>query len=153
MIVLALAAALFVFFTWSLFRLAMGLRESRRVREEARSREEAEGRRVIAEIPLDEGILFFVDDGAGFAWGAQRVARADIAGARLLLNRAVLSSWSEPGATLPGQPSAEGFEGRERWDVVLYLRDGRAVEVPCGILREGVSREIGSRIFEATRPA
>lgn len=151
MIVLALAAALFVFFTWSLFRLAMGLRESQRVREAARAREESQGRRVVAEIPLDEGILFFVEDADGFAWGDQRVARGDIVGARLLLNRAVLSSWSQPGVTLPGQPPAEGFEGRERWDVVLYLRDGHAVEVPCGILREGVSREIGSRVFEATR--
>ncbi len=153
MIVSALAAALFVFFTWSLFRMAMGLRESRRVRQAARHREESEGRRVIAEIPGDDGVVFFVEDGDAFAWGGRRVSRAEVDGARLLLNRAVLASWSRPGTTLPAQPSGEAFEGRERWDVVLYLRDGAVVEVPCGVLREGVSREIGARVFEAVRQA
>lgn len=149
MIVSALAAALFVFFTWTLFRMAMGLRESRRVREAARRHEESQGRRVVAEIPGDDGVVLFVEDGEAFAWGAQRVPRAEIVGARLLLNRAVLASWSRPGTSLPPQAPAEAFEGRERWDVALYLRDGVVVEVACGVLREGVSREIGARVFEA----
>ena len=151
MIVLALAAALFVFFTWSLFRLAMGLRESKRVREEARAREESQGRRVVAEIPLEDRVVFFLEDAAGFAWGDQGVARADIAGARLLLNGGVMASWNRPEATLPPQPAAEAYEGRERWDILLYLRDGTLREIPCGILREGVSREIAAKVFEAVR--
>ena len=52
---------------------------------------------------------------------------------------------------LPEPPSAEDFEGRESWDVVLYLEDGGTCVVPCGTLREGVSREIAARVFHATR--
>ena len=49
-------------------------------------------------------------------------------------------------------PPAEGYEGRERWDVFIYCRD-RTEAVPCGSLREGVSREIAGRVFEAVRRA
>jgi hypothetical protein len=35
--------------------------------------------------------------------------------------------------------------------VGIYLRAGGAVTLPCGTLREGVSREIGGLAFEAIR--
>ena len=54
-------------------------------------------------------------------------------------------------AHVPEPQSAEDFEGRETWDVVLYLEDGATRVVPCGTLREGVSREIAARVFRATR--
>jgi hypothetical protein len=54
-------------------------------------------------------------------------------------------------AGLPAAPPAEEYEGRERWDVLLHLREGRTESVPCGTLREGVSREIAARVFEAVR--
>jgi hypothetical protein len=152
MIALALAALLFLLFVASLFRLAMGLRETKRRRETARAREEALGRHVVAEIPLEDGIVFFVEDQEGFSWGGLHVARADLAGSRLSLNGAVMASWSRPETTLPPRPEGEAYEGRECWDVILYKRDGSALEVACGTLREGVSREIASRIFEAARP-
>ena len=41
---------------------------------------------------------------------------------------------------------------RERWDVLIYCGD-RTEAVPCGSLREGVSRDIASRVFEAVRRA
>ena len=144
---LALVAVL-----WMLFRFAMGLRWAKLAREQERSRAESSGRRVVAEIPLPgDELAFFQEDGERFHWGAQSVGRAEVTGARLLLNGNVVGSLVRPGAVLPEAPPAEDYEGRERWDVVLYLRGGGPAVVPCGTLREGVSREIAARVFEAVR--
>ena len=144
---LALLAAL-----WMLFRFAMGLRWAKVSREEARQAAESQGRRVVAEIPLaGDELAFFEDDGRHFHWGTERVAKAEITGARLLLNGNVVGGFSRPEAPLPDPPAAEEHEGRERWDVLLYLRGGAARHVPCGTLREGVSRDIAARVFEAVR--
>jgi hypothetical protein len=144
---LALLAAL-----WMLFRFAMGLRWAKVSREEARSEAEAHGRRVVAEIPLSgEELAFFQEDHQRFHWEAQSVVKAEITGARLLLNGNVVGALSRPGAHLPEMPAAEEYEGRERWDVLLYLQSGDSRRVPCGTLREGVSREIAARVFEAVR--
>jgi len=151
MIVRALVAIAFVLSLWSLFRFAMGLRFGKRSRERSRLAEEQEGRRVVAEIPLEDDVMFFVEDAGGFAWGPQRAARADVIGARMLLNGGVMGTWTRPGASLPEPPPAEEYEGRERWDVLLYDQAGAMRTVPCGTLREGVSREIASKVFEAIR--
>ena len=143
---LALLAAL-----WMLFRFAMGLRWAKVAREEARARAEAGGRRVVAEIPGGDGLSFFQEDADHFHWGSTSVARAGVNGARLLLNGNVVGSACRAAAVLPEPPAAEEFEGRERWDVLLYLEDARTARVPCGTLREGVSREIAARVFEAVR--
>ena len=143
----ALLAAL-----WMLFRFAMGLRWAKVSREGARREAEARGRRVVAEIPLSaDELALFEEDAQRFYWGGRSVARSDLRGARLLLNGNVVGACARPGATLPDPPAAEEHEGRERWDVLLYLRGGSADRVPCGTLREGVSREIGARVFEAVR--
>ncbi len=151
MIVSSLVAIAFVLSLWSLFRFAMGLRFAKRSRERARLAQEQEGRRVVAEIPLDDDVVFFIEDAAGFSWGTQSAARAEVIGARMLLNGGVMATWTRPGASLPEPPAAEEYEGRERWDVILYERGGAVRAVPCGTLREGVSREIASRVFEAIR--
>jgi hypothetical protein len=144
---LALLAAL-----WMLFRFAMGLRWSKVERELARAQAESSGRRVVTEIPLSaDELAFFQEDAARFHWGARSVARAEIAGARLLLNGNVVGTASRPAAGLPPPPAPEEFEGRERWDVLLYLAGGGSARVPCGSLGEGVSREIAARVFEAVR--
>ena len=145
--VIALLAAL-----WILFRFAMALRWSKVVREGSRSAEESRGRRVVAEIPLPEGLLFFLEDDAGFYWGGSQARKSEILGARMLLNGGVIGSFGRQGAGLPDPPAAEEYEGRERWDVLIYCR-GRTEAVPCGSLREGVSREIAARVFEAVRRA
>ena len=144
---IALAVILF-----SLFRYAMALRWSKVSRVSWREAEESRGRRVVAEIPGpgDEMVLFLEDD-EGFAWGPERVRKVEIVGGRLRLNRGILASWARPGRVLPEPESAEDFEGRETWDVVLYLEDGTTRVVPCGTLREGVSREIAARVFHQTR--
>jgi hypothetical protein len=144
---LALLAAL-----WMLFRFAMGLRWAKVSREGARSEAESRGRRVVAEIPLPgDDLDLFQEDSRRFYWGGRSVAKSQLCGARLLLNGNVVGSLSRAGAALPEPPPAEEYEGRERWDVLLYLQDGAADRVPCGTLREGVSREIAARVFEAVR--
>lgn len=145
--VIALTAAL-----WVLFRFAMALRWSKVVREGSRSAEESRGRKVVAEIPLPDELLFFLEDDAGFYWGAAQARKSEVLGARMLLNGGVIGSVARVGVVLPDPPAAEEYEGGERWDVFIYCRD-RTETVPCGSLREGTSREIASRVFEAVRRA
>jgi hypothetical protein len=145
----ALAAGLF-----GVFRFAMALRYAMRERESARRAEEARGRRVIAEVPLSEDeVVFLTEDDRVFAWGAREVAKAEIVGARLLVNGAVLQEFAaRPGLLPPPQAPAE-YEGRERWEVAVFLEGGSETRIPCGTLREGVSREIAGRAFAAVRAA
>jgi len=150
----AVALLLFAAFLFLLFRFAMGLRQAKRERERAREAEEARGRRVIAEVPLSEAeVVFLTEDEDAFAWGGRQVAKAEILGARLLVNGAVLQECARPAGALP-PPSPPGeYEGRERWEVALYLAGGGEARIPCGSLREGVSREIAGRAFAAARAA
>jgi hypothetical protein len=154
MIIQVLALLALVLALWTVFRFAMGLRWAKVSREDARAAEQARGRRVVAEIPLsDDDIVFFVEDEAGFYWGGRQARKRDIRGARLLLNGAVMASFSREGETLAELAPPEEYEGGERWEIALYLLDGLDERVACGRLREGVSRELAGRIFEAVRSA
>jgi hypothetical protein len=150
MIIQVLALLALVLALWTVFRFAMGLRWAKVSREDARAAEQARGRRVVAEIPGDE-VVFFVEDEAGFYWGGRQARKRDIRGARLLLNGAVMASFARDGAGLPETPPPEEYEGREKWEIVAYLRGGCEERVACGSLREGVSREIAGRVFAAIR--
>jgi hypothetical protein len=148
------AAAVLGAVLFSIFRYAMALRWEKVARQSWRKAEESRGRRVVAEIPgPGDAMTLFLEDDEGFYWGADEVRKGEVVGGRLRLNRGILATWARPGVTLPEPPSAEDFEGRESWDVVLYLGDGATRVVPCGTLREGVSREIASRVFNAVRNA
>jgi hypothetical protein len=152
MLIQLLAGLVLLAVLWTLFRFAMGLRWAKVTREEARARAESGGRRVVAEIPLPgDELAFFQEDDDRFAWEGNSVARGEIAGARLLLNGNVVGTACRPAAVLPDPPTPEAYEGRERWDVLLYLERGGVRGVACGALREGVSREIAARVFEAVR--
>lgn len=153
MLLQILAAALLSVLLWSLFRLSMGLRWTKLVRQAAERAERERGRRVVAELPLAEDVVLFLEEDGGFVWGDERVAKREIAGARLLLNGAVVGAWAPDDAALPEPSRAEPYEGRERWTVELYLCDGRRLVVRCGTLREGVSREAAQAVFEAVRRA
>jgi hypothetical protein len=154
MIIQVLALLALVLALWTVFRFAMGLRWAKVSREDARAAEQARGRRVVAEIPLsDDEIVFFVEDEAGFYWGGRQARKRDIRGARLRLNGAVMASLSRVGERLPEPAAPEEYEGGERWEIALYLSGGREERVACGTLREGVSREIAGRIFQAIRSA
>ena len=152
MLIKVIAGAVLLLLLFTLFRFAMGLRAAKVARIQARRDEEARGCRVVAEIPLsDSELVLLIEDDEAFRWGSESVRKADIAGARLLLNGAVVRELAAPGVALPPPAPIEEFEGRERWDVGIYLREGGAVTLPCGTLREGVSREIGGLAFEAIR--
>jgi hypothetical protein len=139
---------------WTIFRFSMGLRWAKVSREDARAAEQARGRRVVAEIPLsNEEIVFFVEDEDGFYWGGRQVRKRDVRGARLLLNGGVMVGVSRDGERLPEPSAAEEYQGRERWEVRLFMDAGRTERIACGTLREGVSREIAGRVFEAVRSA
>jgi hypothetical protein len=152
MLIKIIAGALLLTVLFTVFRFAMGLRAAKVARLRARREEEARGRRVVAEIPLSEAeMVLFLEDGRCFQWGSESILKAEIAGARLLLNGAIVREFAAPGVVLPPPAPAEEFEGRERWDVEIHLRGGGVVTLPCGTLREGVSREIGGLAFEAIR--
>ena len=148
------AGGLLLLLVWRAFRLAMSLRYTRLLRDEERRAEEARGRRVVAEVPSHEGeVYLFLESPDAFEWRGRRLAKADVLGARLLLNGGLMASVARSGATLPEPGAPEEYEGRERWDVRFYPKDGAAVDVPCGMLREGVSREAARAVFEAVRSA
>jgi len=150
--ILALLALLALL--WSIFRLSMGLRWAKVSRESARRDEEGRGRHIVAELPSADGTLgFFAEDHAGFYWPAGEAGKSGLRGARLLLNGGVITAITRPGEELPAPPALESFEGRERWEVVLYGTAGRNHTIACGTVREGVSREIATRVFDAVRAA
>lgn len=147
MLVQTLAALAFLAFLWALFRLAMGLRFARNERERSRRQEQERGRRVVAELPVEGAeVVFLLEENGRFLWGEKSFARDTVVGGRLLVNGAVAREFgSAPSVAVP----PEEYEGRERWEVVVYVRGGGSVSIPCGSLREGISRDIGTRVFEA----
>ena len=153
MIVQVLALLVLVLALWTVFRFAMGLRWAKVSREGARAAEQARGRRVVAEIPVSEDeVVFFLEDDAGFYWGGRQARKREIRGARLLLNGGVMASFARDGDALPPPSAPEEYQGRERWEVVVYWEDGEEA-IACGGLREGVSRDMAARVFEAIRSA
>ena len=154
MIIQVLALLALVLALWTVFRFAMGLRWAKVSREDARAAEQARGRRVVAEIPVSEDeVVFFLEDDAGFYWGGRQARKREIRGARLLLNGGVMASFARNGEALPHPSTPEEYQGRERWEVVVYLEDGGEERIACGGLREGVSRDMATRVFEAIRSA
>jgi hypothetical protein len=154
MLVRVFASLLFLVLLWWLFRLALGLRQAKLDREGARVAEEARGRRVVAELPpRGSETLFLLEDGPSFRWGRETVDKADIAGARLLVNGGVLQEFASGSTRLPPLDPPQEFEGGELWEVVVYRYSGGRARIPCGALREGVSREIAGRAFAAIRAA
>ncbi len=139
---------------WAVFRFAMGLRAQKLAREEAQRAESARGRRAVAEVLTAGGeLMLFLEDGEEFYWGEKKVRKSEIVGARILLNGGVIRSFNRRGVSLPEPPSAEAYEGKERWDVEVYLRGGGVFAIPCGGVREGVSRDSASAIFRAVEEA
>jgi hypothetical protein len=146
------AAAALLLLLWKSFRLAMGLRAAARAREAERRGEETRGRRVVTEIPHGGEVFLFLETPDAFEWLGRRVAKSEVTGCRLLLNGGVMGSAARAGVALPEPAPPEEYEGRERWDVRLYARQGPA-DVPCGTLREGVSRDAARAVFESVRRA
>jgi hypothetical protein len=152
MLIKIAAAVLLAAFLWTLFRFALGLRWAKVSRQAARREVEERGWRVVAELPLEnETIELLLEDGRSLRWGTSSVAAEEIEGARLLLNGGVLAECARRGVRLPPPTPPEGFDGRERWEVALHVRGGGRVVIPCGTLREGVSRETAHAAYETAR--
>jgi hypothetical protein len=146
------AALLLLVVLWKAFRFAMMMRATRVLREEARLLAEKSGRRVIAEVPTPSGELeLFTADAGAFYWGEHAVRKADLVGCRLLLNGGVMASAVRAGVALPEAGAPADYEGRERWEVRLYLAAAEPFDIPCGILREGVSRDAARAVFAAVQ--
>jgi hypothetical protein len=147
------AGGLLLILVWRAFRLAMSMRYERVVRDEERRASVSRGRRVVAEVPSHQGdVYLFLETGDAFEWRGGRLAKSEILGCRLLLNGGLMATATRPGVSLPEPGTPEDYEGRERWDVRLHSTSG-AVDVPCGTLREGVSREAARTVFDAVRAA
>jgi hypothetical protein len=155
MFVQVLAGAILLFLLFSLFRFAMGLRWAKVSRETARAELEGQGRRVVAELPLATGeVVLLTEDEDGFYWGAGgRVSKTALLGVRMRLNGGVLAEHVREGKHLPPPEASEDYEGRERWDVAVFAEDGSVTSIPCGVLREGVSREVAATVFETVKRA
>ncbi|HVQ29021.1 MAG TPA: hypothetical protein VMV21_05545 [Vicinamibacteria bacterium] len=151
-LVQVVAAAAFVMFAFSLFRFSMGLRWAKVSREAARKEVLGTGQRLLAELPLPTGeVAFLLEDATAFAWGQERCLKALVHGVRMRLNGGVLAEFVKDGVRLPSPEPPEEYEGRERWDVALFGADGFLAAIPCGNLREGVSREVATIVFEAVK--
>lgn len=146
------AATLLAFVLFRLFRLAMRMRYSKLERERERAAQERLGRRVVAELPLEDGIALFLEDATGFLWGGSRVDRSEIGGARLLLNGGIVAEAVRAGQAFAAPVPPPEFDGSERWEVELLVA-GSVRRVSCGRLREGVSREAAAQVFEAVKRA
>lgn len=151
MLVQLLAAAALVLFLWSLLRFALGLRAAKIAREEERGAQESAGRRVVAELPLDERVVLVLEDRDGFYWAGREVRKERVRGAWLLLNGVVVATCSRAGGGLPPvlPPTDAEYDGSERWSVTLHTADGVQADMPCGRLREGVSRDAARKVFDA----
>jgi hypothetical protein len=153
-VVQILALVVFLAVVFQVFGFAMGLRQAKRARERQRGAEEARGRRVVAEIPLEDGaVALFAEDERAFVWERATIDKADVRGARLLLNGGILREFAREPGVLPPPVPPEEFEGRERWEVLVFLGRGEVVRIACGTLREGVSREVAGRIYSALERA
>jgi hypothetical protein len=152
MLIRLAALAVLVIALWRVFRLSMGLRFAKLSREESRAAEEGSGRKVVAELPLSDAlVVFLVEDADAFRWGSASLSKAEVRGVRLMVNGAVLQELTAAGERLPPPQAPEEYEGRERWEVRVFRGDGGTTVIPCGTLREGISREIAGRVFAAVQ--
>jgi len=136
--------------------LATTLTVYRKRRRRARDEEHAHGRRIVAEIPADDGLRLFSEDASRFHYGQQSVEKDRIAAVRVLINGAPIAAYVAKrfttGAGLPATSFEDRPEGiaRDRWDVAIEQADG-VLLVECGAIRERVSQELARAVFDAVK--
>ncbi len=152
-VVALVIAVLLVFFA---LRLATTLTRDRRRRRDEREAIAAGGRTVLAEIPSDEGLVFFTEDAESFYLDDRPIPKTTIRAARVLINGAPIAVAARPGhqaaATMSSELIGQRPEGlaRDRWDVAIDTEHD-AVIVPCGAIREQISQELARSIFDAVK--
>lgn len=135
--------------------LATTLRFYRRRRQRVRDSEQALGRRIIAELPAGEDLVYFTEDDVRFHYGERSIDKDLIVAARVLINGApIAAAVSDRQADRAPVPTSfedrpEGI-ARDRWDVAIETERG-TVLVECGAIRERVSQELARRVFDAVK--
>ncbi|MGH8188359.1 MAG: hypothetical protein ACREUC_17505, partial [Steroidobacteraceae bacterium] len=135
--------------------LATTLRFHRRRRQRARDSERAMGRRIVAELPTSEELVYFTEDDVRFHYGERSIDKDLIVAARVLINGApIAAAVSKRHTAHLVTPTAfedrpEGI-ARDRWDVAIETAAG-TVLVECGAIRERVSQELARAIFDAVK--
>ena len=139
--------------------LATTLTMFRKRRMQTRAAEGARGRRIIAEVPADDDLVYVSEDDDCLYYGDQAIAKEAIAVVRVLINGSPIVGFVSPrweAAAAQAQPTSledrpEGI-ARDRWDVVIETVNGHIV-VECGAVRERVSQELARKIFDAVKAA
>ena len=128
----------------------------RRRRLRARDSERALGRAVIAEIPADDDLRLFSEDGARFYYGEASVDKDLIAAVRVLINGSPIAAYVSKRHPVDAARQATSFEdrpegiARDRWDVAIETINGMML-VECGAIRERVSQELARTVFAAVK--
>jgi hypothetical protein len=128
----------------------------RRRRIRARDSERALGRTVVAEIPADEDLRLFSEDGIRFYYGDAAVDKDLIVAARVLINGSPIASYESRRHPVDTTRQATSFEdrpegiARDRWDVAIETVSG-VLLVECGAIRERVSQELARTVFDAVK--
>jgi hypothetical protein len=135
--------------------LATTLQYYRKRRQRARDSERAMGRRIVAELPTSEELVYFSEDAVRFHYGETPIDKDLIVAARVLINGApIAAAVSTRHARQAPTPTSfedrpEGI-ARDRWDVAIETERG-TVLVECGAIRERVSQELARAIFDTVK--
>jgi hypothetical protein len=128
----------------------------RRRRLRARDTERALGRTVLSEIPADDDLRLFSEDGVRFYCGEQSVDKDLIVAVRVLINGSPIAAYVSRRYPADAARQATSFEdrpegiARDRWDVAIETVNGMML-VECGAIRERVSQELARSVFDAVK--
>jgi hypothetical protein len=135
--------------------LATTLNVYRKRRQRARESERALGRRIIAELPTSEDLVYFTEDDVRFHYGETSIDKDLIVAARVLINGSpIAAAVSERHAAHAPVPTS--FEdrpdgiARDRWDVAIETKRG-TILVECCAIRERVSKVLSRQVFDAVK--
>ena len=135
--------------------LATSLHVYRKRRHRVRESERALGRRIVAELPTTEELVYFTEDDVRFHYGETSIDKDLIVAARVLINGAPIAAAVSQRHTAHA-PVPTSFEdrpegiARDRWDVAIETERG-TVLVECGAIRERVSQELARQVFDAVK--
>ena len=150
--------AVVVVLVFAALRMATALQGYRRGHQQRRERLDTEGRSIVAEVPVPDGLLFFAEDAGAFYWGERRIPKPAIKSVQVRFGDVPLSTAR---AQRFGGPEAAGPDAgggvpevheRAAWDVSIETT-GDTVVVACGAIREHVSQELARRIFDKVSQA
>jgi hypothetical protein len=136
--------------------LGTTLQAFRRRRLRARDSERALGRTIIAEIPAEDDLVLFSEDGTRFYYGDRSIDKDLIAAVRVLINGSPIAAYASTRHSDSAARQATSFDdrpdgiARDRWDVAIETLTG-TVLVECGAVRERVSQELARTVFDAVK--